>query len=97
MSYRHAREIFGKAARRLQSGKGALEDRLLYTGKELAALQDGELPIEMRSDFRALYAEFNTQRATGNEGTIAATVAKLSPQEAEALSNRVLAFARRVG
>ncbi len=95
-SYAHAREIFGKASKRLRSHIGTPQERLWYAGKELAVLRDSELPPEMLSDFKALYAAFNTEKAIGDEGTIAATIAKLSPQEAEALKKRVVDMATKI-
>jgi len=102
MSYDHAWEIFYKAMPCLASPDSSIQDRLLWAWQsQLIVLRIEELPEDLQAEFQKLHDELTSVEPAADEGTLQATIKRLSDEKAFEYVKRVIdmydSIARREG
>ena len=91
---RHYRAILG-----LMEGSGSPNERLAHALFELAILRSDRLhgvPDHLWVDFETFMDEMTSVPATGDEGTIQATVATLELDQVKLAMEKILSFYTRI-
>ena len=86
--------VYGKfqdAIGAMAASHKSLQERLLIAARGLITLDATEdLPKQLRADFAWIGEQLNTDAAIGDEGTMAATAAKMSDNRAMALAEKLV-------
>ena len=78
----------------LAEGDGSLKERLIDAWVSQFSRLDGfDMPSEFQKRFDVMDEMVSRHKAVGNEGSIAASIEKLTPQEARDLAHRMVHFA----
>jgi hypothetical protein len=88
--HRLRKEKFWQAVHSLATGDDSIQQRLAAGALVLIRLEPGDLPQKLRQEFDAVRHELTKENAEGDEGTIAATIRKLTPEEASKIAERIL-------
>lgn len=76
-------EKIGNAVKQCMSSERTLQERLLDCYSNFSVLSDGmSLPPNLQKRFNAMIAAWSTEPAIGGEGTVAATIANISDDDA---------------
>lgn len=88
-SYGHGWELVYKATRRLAIGNSDIKTRLVDAFIELSGLKKDELPTKLWQKFSSLYDEVTATHAIGDEGSIEASIRKMSDERATEIAGEV--------
>ena len=92
-SYDHGRELLYKGVLGLASGqegvKKRLENAFVY---ELSGIREDELPPELWKKFAPLLKEVTATPTVGKEGTIAASINKMTTKRAVEIADEVFSI-----
>jgi hypothetical protein len=88
----YAREKFYTAVHALATGSSSIQTRLANAALSLNTLQSENLPETLQTEFADVWRELTKERAQGDEGTIAATTAQLSDEQARELAGRIVSI-----
>lgn len=92
MSISYGWEKFRAALEGMAANPGSLQQRIgdAYVYSLIRIRSDEDLPVELRPSFEELKARLTRENAVGDEGDVAATVAKMSDAEAEELAHTIV-------
>jgi hypothetical protein len=96
MRYSYTHEKLSQAVDSLATGTGSIQDRLLNAALALHVLRAKDFPEEMANEFSSLWQEFTKQPAMANEGTLQATILRMSDGEAAEWASRILHLHSRI-
>lgn len=84
-------EKFYDAVELLASGTSSIHDRLLDACiSGLFLPEEKEIPESLRQDFINLKKELTSEDPVGDEGSIKATISKMTPERASALAKKIV-------
>lgn len=93
MAVNDARDALHKAVLLLAVGQGVIFDRLLAAAPELSAIEEADLPAELREPFAALWYSLTAAGDHGDGGPygpFAATVSAMSDDDAALAAERIV-------
>lgn len=73
----------------LATSADRIQERLALAAMDLIVLRPEELPVELRDRFEELLNELTKENAIADEGTVAATMRKMSDTQAEKLARDI--------
>jgi hypothetical protein len=97
LTYAYATEKFGCALEALASAPGRPQDGLHDAWMCFNPVRPDDLPAgELRSLFMGIRDDLTCEEPVGNEGTLAATLRKMSDAKAYQLIERIMEFNRKL-
>lgn len=89
INYGHGWELLYKAISGMVVGNGDVKKRLQNAFIELSGLREDELPTATWRKFHSLYVEATAVPAIGDEGTIVASINKMTDARAKEIASDV--------
>lgn len=86
----YAREKFWQAVDCLATSARPIQKRLVSAAQSMIALKPEDFPDHLREEFVAMWQELTKHKAEGDEGTIEATMRRVTDAEAEKIADRIL-------